>query len=93
MTLTYIIAHPVILRRKRRGIQPGKPIKLRTLLAANKDLAHKLAELERKAETHDAAIRSLVAAIRKLMAEPEPKEKRIGFVKESRPIYRTARKR
>jgi len=60
-------------------------VKLRSLLAANKELAHKLAEMERKVETHDGAIR-------KLMAEPEPKEKRIGFIKESRVVYRTNRK-
>jgi hypothetical protein len=68
-------------------------VKLRSLLAANKELAHKLAELERKVETHDGAIRTLVTAIRKLMAEPEPKDKRIGFIKESRAVYRTRGKR
>jgi hypothetical protein len=67
-------------------------IRLRQMLALNKDLAHKFAELERKVETHDGAIRSLVTAIRQLMQEPEPKEKKIGFiVKERAAKYRTTR--
>lgn len=67
-------------------------IRLRQMLAANKDLAHKLAELERKVESHDGAIRSLVTAIRQLMRQPEPKEKKIGFiVKERGAKYRTTR--
>lgn len=42
-------------------------VKLREMLSAHKDLAHKLAELERKVSSHDEAIQSLVAAIRRLM--------------------------
>ena len=68
-------------------------VRLRQMVAMNKDLAHKMAELERKVETHDGAIRSLVTAIRRLMEKPEPKEKKIGFIiKEQRAVYRTARK-
>ncbi len=67
-------------------------VRLRQMLAMNKELAHKLAELERKVESHDGAIRSLVTAIRQLMQEPEPKEKKIGFVKESRAVYKTLRR-
>ena len=59
-------------------------VKLREMLAAHKDLAHKLAELERKLQNHDESIRSLVGAIRQLMRplEPEPPKKRIGFLVE-----------
>jgi phage regulator Rha-like protein len=59
-------------------------IKLREMLATHKELAHKLAELERKLQDHDESIRSLVVAIRQLMAppEPEPPKKRIGFLVE-----------
>lgn len=65
-------------------------VKLRQMLAANKELAHKLAELERKVDSHDGTIQALVAAIRKLMT-PETKEKKIGFIaKESRAKYGTA---
>lgn len=43
-------------------------VKLRELLSTHKELAGKLAELERKVGSHDAAIQSLVAAIRRLRA-------------------------
>lgn len=69
-------------------------VRLRQMLAMNKELAHKLAELERKVESHDGSIRSLVMAIRQLMQEPEPKDKKIGFIaRERRVIYRTTRTR
>lgn len=55
-------------------------VKLREMLAAHKQLAGKLAELERKLGTHDQQILALVEAIRELMAPPpEPERKRIGF--------------
>jgi hypothetical protein len=51
-------------------------------------LAHKLAELESKIETHDEAIRSLVSAIRQLMAPPAAGQKKIGFhLREKRASY------
>ncbi len=55
-------------------------VKLREVLLGHKELAHKLAELERKVEGHDDAIRSLVVALRQLMAPtPAPPRGRIGF--------------
>jgi hypothetical protein len=59
-------------------------VKLREMLSTHKELAHKLAELERKLQNHDQSIRSLVVAIRQLMARPElePPKKRIGFLVE-----------
>ena len=45
----------------------------------SKTLAHKLEELESKIETHDEAMRSLVSAIRQLMAPPAIAQKKIGF--------------
>jgi hypothetical protein len=55
-------------------------VKLREFLSTHKELAGKLAELERKVGSHDAAIQSLVTAIRRLM-EPPPTAtpSRIGF--------------
>ena len=67
-------------------------IRLRQIIAMNKDLAHKMAELERKVETHDGAIRSLVTSIRKLMAVPEPKEKKVGFIRERQAKYKTLKR-
>ncbi len=63
-------------------------VRLREILTTHKALAHKLAELESKIETHDEAIRSLVSAIRQLMAAPEKPPKKIGFqLKEKRSPY------
>lgn len=55
-------------------------VRMREALTANRELAYKLAELERQLDTHDEAIQSLMAAIRSLMKPPEPKQRRIGFV-------------
>ena len=52
---------------------------LRRLLASNETLARKLAELERKLEGHDEAIRSLFDAIRELMAPPKKPRRQVGF--------------
>jgi hypothetical protein len=54
-------------------------VKLRELLSTHKELAAKLAELERKVASHDTAIQSLVAAIRQLMSPPTPPRRQIGF--------------
>jgi hypothetical protein len=59
-------------------------VRLRELLATNKELAAKLNELERrverKLEGHDQAIAGLISTIRQLMNPPEPKKRPIGFV-------------
>jgi hypothetical protein len=59
-------------------------VKLRQLAMSHRELAAKLAELERKVAGHDDAIRQLVAAIRHLMAPPAPDKpkRRIGFGRE-----------
>lgn len=55
-------------------------VKLREIFSAHKELAHKLNELERKIEKHDAEICSIFEVIRQLMAPPpEPPKRRIGF--------------
>ena len=55
-------------------------VKLRELLSTHKELAGKLAELERKVGAHDVAIQSLVTAIRQLMQPPPaPPRRQIGF--------------
>jgi hypothetical protein len=55
-------------------------VKLREWLSTHKELAQKLAELERKVASHDGAIQSCVATIRQLM-QPAPAAPRpqIGF--------------
>jgi len=54
-------------------------VRLRAMLATNKDLAAKFAELERTVASHDTHIQSVFEAIRRLMAPDPPKPRRIGF--------------
>ena len=55
-------------------------IMLRQALMANKELEHKLGELERRVGGHDLVIRELVSAIRRLAEPPpSPPRRRIGF--------------
>ena len=54
-------------------------VKLRELVGAHKELAGKLAELERRVVSHDGHIKSLFDAIRQLMEPQPPKPRRIGF--------------
>lgn len=70
-------------------------VRLREMLATNKALADKLAELERKVASHDEYIQSLFEAIRHLMAPAQHKPQRsIGFrVEEAGPTYRVRRLR
>ncbi len=69
-------------------------VRLREMVHANREVAAKLEELERKVAGHDEAIRSLVAAIRQLTAPSERPRRSIGFrVEEARPIYRLRRPR
>jgi hypothetical protein len=54
-------------------------VRMRAVLASNREFAERLSELERTVGTHDTAIRELVAAIRLLAAPPEGERERIGF--------------
>jgi phage regulator Rha-like protein len=54
-------------------------VKLREMLSTNKELAHKLAQLEKKIEKHDDEIKLIFDAIRELMRPPETKKRKIGF--------------
>ena len=70
--------------RSKRAIQVNIAImrafvKLRKILSTHKKLAHKLKELERKIEKHDAEIKDIFEAIRQLMTSPKEPKKRIGF--------------
>lgn len=70
-------------------------VQLRQVLVSHAELGRKLADLERRIEGQDEAIRSLFEAIRQLMAPapaPEP-HREIGFhVKETSAPYRTRRR-
>jgi hypothetical protein len=55
-------------------------VRMREILTTHKELAQKLAQLEHVVGTHDEAIRSLIAAMHKLMSPPADRRKgRIGF--------------
>ncbi len=54
-------------------------VRLRETLVLHKDLAQKLAQLERKVEGHDTNIRTLFDAIRQLMTPPAKPRREIGF--------------
>ena len=74
-------------------------VKLRATIAGNRELADKLAELERRLaerlDDHEQAIKYVLTELKKLMAVPtEPPRKPIGFhIKERRGIYRLGQKR
>jgi hypothetical protein len=59
-------------------------VKLREVLASNKELAQKLDQLERKLQTHDQAIVGILKAIRQLMNPPPAKSRGIGFTADIR---------
>ena len=55
-------------------------VKLREVIAGHKELARKIAQLERKLGDHDEQIIVRVEAIKQLMdPRPPPKKRRIGF--------------
>jgi hypothetical protein len=64
------------------------------MVAANAQLASKLAELERRLDSHDEAIVDLFATLKRLLEPPEPPKKReIGFhVRENAARYRVQRR-
>lgn len=57
-------------------------VRLRQILASNAQLARRLDGLEKK---YDAQFKVVFDAIRQLMAPPEPKKRRIGFLVKERP--------
>jgi CRISPR/Cas system-associated endonuclease Cas3-HD len=55
-------------------------VKLRQMLSANTELAHKIEQLERKIEKHDEEITAIFEAIRQILRPLEKqKQKQIGF--------------
>ena len=65
-------------------------VKLRNMISTHKDLARKLEELERK---YDGQFRIVFSAIRQLIKVEDKPKRRIGYVRESRAVYRSAKKR
>jgi len=63
-------------------------VKLREMVSNHVEMARKLSELEDRLRGHDERFDQVFAAIRQLMAPPDPPSKRIGFeVDESKARY------
>jgi hypothetical protein len=60
-------------------------VRMRRAIAGNRHILTKLAELERRLESHDTDIQDLMDAIRELMSPAEPSRSRIGFEAPSDP--------
>jgi phage regulator Rha-like protein len=59
-------------------------VRMRHVLATHKDLAQKLAALERRVGTHDKQMQVIFEAIRQLMTPPVTRRKPIGFIVKER---------
>ena len=69
-------------------------VKMREKLSATRELARRLAEIEKQLLVHDAALIDLYEQIRPLLLPPpDPPQKKIGFhLRERRTRYRATRK-
>jgi ORF6N domain len=65
-------------------------VKLREMMTTHKDLARKLAEVEKK---YDGQFQIVFEAIRQLIDVQEKPKRKIGYISDSKAVYRTTRKR
>ncbi len=54
-------------------------VRMREMVAKNRQLATKINELDRRLETHDTAIQDIIDAIKELMVPEGPSKRKIGF--------------
>jgi len=54
-------------------------VRMREMLAKNRQLAAKINELDRRLETHDTTIQDIIEAIKELMVPERPSKRKIGF--------------
>ncbi len=54
-------------------------VRLREMLATNKEVSEIVTELERRVDSHDKAIQQIISAIKMLMQPTGTPSKRIGF--------------
>jgi hypothetical protein len=92
LMLASVLKSPVAIEASVRVVRAF--VLMREQLAAHKELAGKLADLEQRVGGHDAAIQDLFEAIRQLVEPPLPEKRReIGFhVRETAPPYRVGRR-
>jgi len=88
LMLASVLNSPVAVEASVRVVRAF--VLMREQMAAHKELAGKLADLEHRVGGHDAAIQDLFEAIRRLVEPPLPENRReIGFhVRETAPPYR-----
>ena len=75
--------------RSRRAVEVNIEImrafvQLRRFMSAHREMAQKLAQFERKIGAHDEQIQAIFNAIRQLMAPPDAKKRKIGFLVEEK---------
>jgi len=54
-------------------------VRLREMLAANRELADRIGELEKRLETHDGRIQEIINVIKSRMTLPPRRRSKIGF--------------
>jgi len=93
LMLASILNSPIAVEASVRVVRAF--ILMREQLAAHKELAKKLDELENRVSGHDEAIGNLFEAIRQLVEAPPPTfpedRPKIGFMRETSPPYRIRR--
>jgi hypothetical protein len=92
LMLASVLNSPVAVESSVRVVRAF--VLMREQLAASKELAQKLSELENRVSGHDEAIQNLFEAIRQLIEPPLPENrKQIGFMRETAPPYRIKSKK
>jgi len=85
--LASVLRSPVAVEASVRVVRAF--VGMREQLTATKELARKLADLEKRVGGHDAALENLFEAIRRLIEPPLPENRRqIGFLRETATPYR-----
>src|ERR1700736_180101 len=76
--LASVLNSPIAVKASVRVVRAF--VRLREMISANAQLAGKLAELERRLDSHDSASVDLFAALKRLLEPSEPiKQRKIGF--------------
>jgi len=90
LMLASILNSPVAVEASVRVVRAF--VLMREQMAAHKELAQKLSELESRVSGHDESIQNLFEAIRQLVEPPLPEDRpKIGFMREASPPYRFRR--
>ena len=90
LMLATVLNSPIAVEASVRVVRAF--VLMREQLAAHKELAQKLSELEGRVSGHDESIQNLFEAIRQLVEPPLPEDRpKIGFMRETSPPYRIRR--